>query len=238
MKQLRSLFFIIFIIAWTLIIGVLGLVTFVIKREKYVALTWSYGITLALRIICGVTVKVKGVENIPNRAVIYASKHQSAWETIFFQHYLDNPASILKKELMFIPVYGWYLPSSGAIAIDRSSGPSALKKIISGVKTRISQGKSVLIFPEGTRVAPNESVELKAGIAAIHNGAPDVPIVPVALNSGYIWPKKSFVINPGTITVEFLPPITTHMKKDELLRNLRDRINSASNALKSGYNQS
>ncbi len=234
MTTIRSTIFIIFLVIWTLILGVLGSVVLPLRQQKLVAKAgyiWSYVITLALRAICGVKVKVINAHNIPKDGCIIASKHQSVWETIYFVHYLNNPAFILKKELLKIPLYGWYLRFIEMIAIDRKGGASIIKQMSEAARKAFEKGRPIVIFPEGTRVKHGQSVEYKSGIAALHKELPDIPIVPAALNSGKIWPAKSWLIRSGTIKVKFLEPITKPLSKDQLLKKLKEEIDSATNSL-------
>lgn len=232
MLFLKSCIFTTLLCLWTLCVGVMGsitLITFSSKIIAYVGYVWAFGVDFLLRIICGVTVKIKGLHNIPKHTgFIVASKHQSAWETIFFLKLFKNPVAILKKELTYIPIYGWYLPLMGMISIDRNAGRTAIKQLTSGVEKAVNMKRAVFIFPEGTRTKPGQSVAYKSGIAAIHNALPTTPIVPAALNSGLIWPAKSFLIQPGVITIEFLKPISNPMDKNTLLAKLEHDIESAS----------
>lgn len=231
MIYLRSTIFFIFLVIWTILVGVLGIMTFITLNKKKVAITvyfWSIGAIYALRLICNTTFKVHGENNIPKENAIYACKHQSAWETIFFLYYFKNAVYVLKKELSYIPIYGWYLPAIGMISVDRKGGARVLKQTIAGVRCTIANSRNVIIFPEGTRVAPNESIDLKPGVAAIHSFLPDIPIVPVSLDSGLYWIRKTFLIKPGCINIYFKKPIVTKLKKEELLKKLKDDINSTS----------
>ncbi len=234
MTTIRSIIFIIFLIIWTLLVGVLGSIVLPFKSQKMVAkigYTWSYVLTIALRVICGVKVKVINAHNLPKEGCIIASKHQSVWETIYFVHYLKNPAFILKKELLNIPLYGWYLRLIEMIAIDRKGGASIVKQMSEAARKAFENDRPIVIFPEGTRVKDGQSVEYKSGIAALHKELPDIPIIPVALNSGKVWPAKSWIIKSGTIKVKFLEPITKTLSKDQLLKKLKEEIDSATNSL-------
>jgi len=234
MTEIRSALFWAFLICWTLLIGLLGIILLPFNSTKLalkVGALWSKVTILALRFINGVQVKLIDEPNIPKIPCIIASKHQSAWETIFFVSYLDNAAFVLKKELLKIPIYGTYLRFMDMIAINRKGGGSIIKQLSEKGKRCIAQGRSIVIFPEGTRVNPGSDVEYKSGIAALHKALEGVLILPVALNSGHVWPPKSWRIKPGTIKVQFLKPIKKKMDKAELLTKLKKEIDSATNSL-------
>jgi 1-acyl-sn-glycerol-3-phosphate acyltransferase len=174
--------------------------------------------------------KLEGVENIPeNSSVIIACKHQSAWETVFLAAYFRNMHMILKKELCYIPIYGWYLPYI-AVCIKRGT-VSSLKQVARDSKKALDDGKTLCIFPEGTREPYGENGQVKPGIYFIHKENPTVPIVPVAINSGKFWKKGSFNVKSGKITVKFLPAIREQMKKDDLILKLQTSLNEESNKL-------
>jgi len=191
---------------------------------------WAWVMLSALKPLAGLTWDVKGLENIPDEPCIFACKHQSAWETAVFYLLVDDPAYILKQELLSIPLLGWSIARGGAIAIDRKAGASALKRMISGTKHRIGRGQNVVIFPEGTRSQPGKPGTYHPGIAALYKGT-DAPVVPVALNSGLFWQRRSFLKRAGHITIEFLPPIEKGLDRKSFMSQLQDRIETASNQL-------
>lgn len=168
--------------------------------------TWTRTMLFLLRVICGVKYRVLGEENIPKTPSIILSKHQSAWETMAFQKIFPPQVWVLKKELLNIPFFGWGLSMTSPIAIDRSSGKAALDQVVEQGRDRLKQGFWVVIFPEGTRIAPGKKGKYKIGGAwlATHT---DVPIVPVAHNAGEFWGRNAFVKHPGTITVSVGKPI-------------------------------
>jgi 1-acyl-sn-glycerol-3-phosphate acyltransferase len=193
-----------------------------------------------LKVVVGLDGRVVGAENLPRGgpggSVIFAAKHQSAWETLFLSRYLGYPAFVLKKELLSIPLFGWYLKKVGMIAIDRKAGASALRDMTRQSAQVFAENRSLQSFPEGTRVAPGQQKPYQPGIAGLY-GQLKVPIVPVALNSGLFWGRKAFVKRPGTITVEFLPPIQPGLDRKALMKDLESRIETAANALASGAPQ-
>lgn len=191
---------------------------------------WASGTMWALRHIAGLTWEVKGQENLPDRPCIFACKHQSAWETGIFYLLINDPSYILKKELLSIPFFGWYIARSGAIAIDRKAGAKALKHMITETKACLERGQNVVIFPEGTRAAPGKPGTYHPGIAALYKGV-DAPVIPVALNSGLFWQRRSFLKRPGRITLEFLPPVEQGQDRRAFMADLQARMEEATNRL-------
>lgn len=183
-----------------------------------------------LRVLCGIRFEVRGRKNIPAGPALVASKHQSMFETLAFWHILPDPAIILKKELKYLPVFGWYAMKLRNVAIDRSAGASALKAMLRAARERAHEGRQVVIFPQGTRVEPGAPESYKPGVAGLY-GAMDVPCVPVALNSGLYWPPSGFVRKPGTIIIEFLEPIPAGLARARFMEQLESRIETASQAL-------
>ena len=210
----------------TLFVGVFGLITFATFNQKivsYVGYVWANIVLFALKHVCSVKTKIEGLRNLPKAPFIVASKHQSAWETVFFLKQFVVPAFILKKELLIIPVYGWYLPAMGMIYIDRASKAS-IKTIKTQAEKLIANNRITIIFPEGTRVPHGEVYGYKAGIYNIHQASVETPVIPVALNSGKVWPKKSWLIHPGTITIKFLQAMPKNLAKTEFLSHLQNTI--------------
>jgi 1-acyl-sn-glycerol-3-phosphate acyltransferase len=160
----------------------------------------------------GIRHRVEGLENLPKAPCVVLSKHQSAWETIAFQQIFPPLSFVLKKNLLYIPFFGWGLALFSPIAIDRSAGREAMKQIEVQGRERLKAGFSVLVFPEGTRVAPGEKGNYQVGGAWLAAKA-GVPVVPVAHNAGRCWPKNAFVKRPGLITVIIGPPIPTAGRK-------------------------
>jgi 1-acyl-sn-glycerol-3-phosphate acyltransferase len=183
-----------------------------------------------LRTIVGTTIEVRGEENIPQGPCLVASKHQSAWETFALIPLFRDPALLMKRELFFIPFHGWFSKKFQMIPVDRDKGPSALRRMLREAKKRIDDGREIIIFPEGTRRAPGAPPDYKTGIVLLYD-ALDVPCLPVALNSGLFWPRRSVIRRPGTIVVEILPPIPPGLPRDEFLRKLQVAIEGASRRL-------
>ena len=167
--------------------------------------------------VAGLRWRLTGEANIPSGPVIYAVKHQSSWETLILTLLLRQPAVVLKKELLSIPLFGTYLAKSGMIAVDREAGASALKEMVAEARQKIDEGRSVLIYPEGTRTPPGERRRYHPGVFALYRGL-GVPVVPVALNSGLFWSK--FTKKPGFVDVSFLPPVAEGMDRRSFLSGL------------------
>ena len=194
---------------------------------------WIDGTLFLLKHVVGIDHRVVGAENLPGTPAIYAVKHQSAWETLFLSRYLDYPAFVLKKELLAIPLFGWFMRKTGMIAVDRKAGASALRGMARQAAETLESGRSILIFPEGTRVAPGQSSAYQPGVAALYTQL-KVPVVPVALNSGLYWGRRAFFKRPGTIVVQILPPIPPGLDRKALMKVLETRIEAASTALLPG----
>lgn len=183
-----------------------------------------------LRAIVGTTIEVRGRGNIPQGPCLVASKHQSAWETFALIPIFRDPALLMKRELFFIPFHGWFSRKFEMIPVDRDKGPAALRRMLREARKRIDDGREIIIFPEGTRRPPGAPPDYKTGIVLLYN-ALGVPCLPVALNSGLFWPRRSVIRRPGTIVVEILPPIPPGLPREEFLRRLQEAIEGASSRL-------
>jgi 1-acyl-sn-glycerol-3-phosphate acyltransferase len=192
---------------------------------------WSTGIRVLLR-ICGVKVEVRGLENVPMGAALVAPKHQCMLDVFAQFSVLPASAFVMKKELIRIPWFGWYALRVGTIVVDRGAQATALKKLVREAKDRFAQGRQVVIFPEGTRTAPGAPPAYRPGIAALYREI-DVPVHPVATNSGVHWPAHGFLRKPGTIVFEYLEPIPPGLKRAEFMRVLQERTETASERLRS-----
>lgn len=191
---------------------------------------WSRGDMFLLRWLGGQRVEVLGRENIPDGAALVAAKHQSAWETLALIPLLPNGSIIMKKELMQIPVYGRYARHFGMISVDRTAGISALKQLAQDAGDVLAEGRQVVIFPEGTRRPVGAAPDYKPGAIFLYERL-NVPIVPVALNSGLLWPRGRYVRYPGTITVSFLPQIPAGLDRKTAQARLIEAIESESDRL-------
>ncbi len=180
--------------------------------------------------ICDLKVEYRGLENIPAGPLIVACKHQSVWETMVLPIKFDDYSYILKKELIFVPLLGWYFLAAEQIAIDRSKGARILRQISTKVKLLFAQGRQLFIFPEGTRRPAGAPAAYKRGIVHLYcdTGA---HVMPVALNSGVFWPRRSFIIRPGTVVINFLPVIAPGLGAQEFFDKLKNSIEEASDGL-------
>lgn len=225
----RSTVFNFFLAIWTIVITTIfipTLFTFNRKIISRIGRIWSAVVLSALQYICHINYKVQGAGNLPKEPFLVACKHQSMWETIYLMWLLNKPVFIIKKQLTLIPFYGWYLSWMGMIAIDRKQGISALKLIIKKVHDSLKNNRSIVIFPEGTRCAVGEKPDLQSGIVAIYQSQKDVPIVPMAMDSGKFWKTNQWLRYPGTVTVQIGEPITSRtMSKTEFLALLKQQIN-------------
>jgi 1-acyl-sn-glycerol-3-phosphate acyltransferase len=167
---------------------------------------WSRLIVWLARVILGIEWRVEGRENLPSRPAVILAKHQSAWETLAFQHIFPPQVHVLKRELLWIPFFGWGLALMSPIAIDRRRGVAALRSIARRGQKRLEQGFWVVVFPEGTRVAPGESRDYQPGGAWLA-AASGAPVVPVAHNAGLYWPRNAFLKRAGTVTIRIGPSI-------------------------------
>lgn len=211
---LRSLIFLLVKAVMTIPFSLITLMTFPLPAmTRYQVISkWSWIVDWLARVIVGIRYRVEGLENLPDGPAVILSKHQSAWETIVFQQIFPPLSFVLKKNLLYIPFFGWGLALFSPIAIDRGAGREALKQIEAQGKARLKSGFWVLIFPEGTRIAPGESGKFQIGGAwlAVKAG---VPVVPVAHNAGRFWPKNGFRKYPGEIVVKIGAPIPTSGRK-------------------------
>ncbi|MGC6518369.1 MAG: lysophospholipid acyltransferase family protein [Candidatus Puniceispirillaceae bacterium] len=224
MMILRSLLFNIFFYAGTVFIAVGLSPLLLLPRPVAIALGrfWGYYTNLCLRIFVGISHEMRGDMHL-SRQVIYAAKHQSAWETMTLCWRLNGPVIILKKELSRLPFVGWFMLRSGAIAVDRKAGMKALKSLRKEAISAQKSGRSLQIYPQGTRVQPGQSADYQVGIYAIYD-ATNLPVIPIALNSGHYWGPRAFLKKPGTIAVSFLPEIEPGLSRKEFMSRLENAI--------------
>ncbi len=232
MLWIRSLLFNVSFILWTTVCAVLGLPA-VFGNRRYVhdtARRWGKGTNFLLKHLVHIEVEFRGLEHLKGGPHLLAAKHQSVWETAMVETLVPDCAIILKRELMWIPLFGQLLWASGMISIDRKKGTKIVNQILAGARACFEQGRSVWIFPEGTRRAPGAEPDYKYGIYALYHGL-NVPVIPVALNSGSFWPRRQFLKKPGKIIVEVLPPLEPGLKARAFLKALETAIESKSNEL-------
>ncbi|MFA6179654.1 MAG: lysophospholipid acyltransferase family protein [Candidatus Methylopumilus sp.] len=228
MALLRSILFNLGILIITPIFSVLAILLFplpAVMRSRLVS-GWAHCAMFWLALTCGLRFRVIGRENIPKHASVILAKHQSAWETIAFQTIFPPQIWVMKRSLLWIPFLGWAFAALRAIAIDRSAGREALKQMVAQGKDRLARGLWVVIFPEGTRIAPGERGKYHIGGAwlATHTQA---TVVPVAHNAGEFWRKNSFIKTPGVITVSIGKPIAAKgMRPDDLNKVVESWIES------------
>jgi len=229
---LRSALFIVFLWVWTVVLTTLYIPLLALPRRWAVvaARFWIRGALVGLKLLTGLTYQVRGREHLPAGAVILASKHQSTFETFAFHLMFNDPAYVLKRELLWIPCFGWYLYKTGVIAIDRSAGTRALKTMVKGAEAATAAGRSVVIFPEGTRALPGAKRPYHSGVAMLY-GALKRPVVPIALNSGVFWSRGALRKYPGVLTIEILPPIPPGLDRRAFMTELEGRIEAASDRL-------
>lgn len=227
--MLRSILFVILFYVQTALFLVLGSWLLFGPRSWAMAGLAAHGSASVwlMRLVVGTRLEVRGHENLPPGPVLVASKHQSAWDTFGLIPLMRDPAMVMKKELQWIPFYGWFSHKFRMIFVARERGPSALKKMVRDARDRAAAGREIVVFPEGTRRAPGAPPDYKSGIIPLYE-ALKVPCVPVALNSGLFWPRRSWRRYPGTLIVEFLEPIPPGLPRKAFLAELQDRIEPAS----------
>lgn len=189
--------------------------------------------TPALLKICGITVQIQGQEHLPKMGgYLVASKHQSALETVLLFNGVPNLIFVLKRSLLFLPIVGLYFLRLGFVAINRSGGGSTMRKMALCVNKQLDKGHNICIFPEGTRTKPKEKRPFNPGVAFLYAMA-NVPVVPVALNTGKVWPKNSLIKYPGEVIIRFLPAIPSGLEKRDFLHRLQETIETEQKILES-----
>lgn len=234
MITLRSFLFNLLFALWTAFIFLVSLPTLALPLGAawWMGGLWVRGALLLLRATVGLGHRVVGAEHRVAGPAIYAAKHQSAWDTLVFPLLLDRPAYVLKQELIRVPLFGAYLRRCGMIPVDRQGGGSALKRMLKAARAAVAQGRSILIYPEGTRTPPGERRPYHPGVAALY-GDLGLPVVPVALNSGLFWGRRAFHKKPGTIAIEFLPAIPPGLPRRDFMQELQNRMEGAGERLAS-----
>ena len=207
---------------------VVAIPTFVLPRRVFMAIAKSWGRTSnwLLRVVVGVKVKYRGLEKIPPGALLVASKHQSFWEAFTLLTLFDDPAFIVKRELMWIPFFGWLLWKADQVPVDRKAKGGAMAGMIASARKALGTGRQIIIFPEGTRTAPDAPPAYKQGIVHLYAES-GVPCLPVALNSGLFWPRRKFRRYPGTIVLEVLDPIPPGLEQEAFAARMQQAIEIA-----------
>ena len=191
---------------------------------------WARWTLVMARGLCGVRVEFRGLEHRPAGAALIAGKHMSMLDTIAPFLILDDPCYVLKDELIKLPFFGWFAARSGMVAVRREDAAKALKKMVADCRDRLTEARQIIIFPEGTRSDPGDDADYKPGVAALYRDL-DVPCHLLATNSGVYWPGHGVDRRAGIVVYEFLPPLPAGMKRPELMREMKTRIEDASNAL-------
>lgn len=232
MTALRSIVFNAAFFAWTLLTQIAFLPVLALPRQATYAVGrfWVAGVLRLLKLLCGLKHEIRGLENLPRSACVIAVKHQSAWDVLIFSQFLDDPSYVIKRELMFVPPFGWYLAKIGCVPIDRAGGASALRRMLRKARAVLAAGRPLVIYPEGTRTAPGERRPYHPGVTALYTHL-NATVVPVALNSGFYWGRRSFVKWPGRITLQLLPPIEPGLPRQRFLAELQRSIEDASERL-------
>ncbi|HEY8950675.1 MAG TPA: lysophospholipid acyltransferase family protein [Rhizomicrobium sp.] len=231
MVFIRSLLFFLWFAVMSAIIAVGGVWVLLLPRRatEILSKTWSRMVLFGLKWIAGLDYEVRGP--VPSGAVLVAAKHMSMWDTAVLYLLLDDACAVVKRSLLNIPFYGWYLWKAGVIAIDREGKAIALKQMVAEAKAALADNRPLFIFPEGTRKTPGMPPDYKPGVAALYTQT-GVPCVPVALNSGLFWTGPvGFLKKPGKVVLEFLAPIPPGLKRAEFMEMLQNRIENATAAL-------
>lgn len=222
---------------WTGILGAIGWpIVFFGKRATFAfGLFWAKGVLAISQIFAGVTWKVDGLENLPERPFILASKHQSFFDTVIWSLLVPDAAYVMKEELLTQPIFGWFIRRIDVVALDRSAGLSSLRKLLVDSAAKAEAGMPVIIFPEGTRTVPGIRGRYHPGVAAMYEKL-SLPVVPVGTDSGVFWDRGFKGLKAGQITVSIQPPILPGLDKRTFLTQLSDAIEDASlGLLPDGY---
>ncbi|MBX9710273.1 MAG: 1-acyl-sn-glycerol-3-phosphate acyltransferase [Xanthobacteraceae bacterium] len=206
----------------------LGIPTYVMPRwgVVWIAQNWGRASIFWMRLICNTKVDYRGLEKIPKGPLLVAAKHQSAWETFALLQFFEQPLYILKRELLWLPFFGWYLQKANMIGVDRGAGGRGLLDMFKRARDEVRRGRQLLIFPEGTRMPVGAPPDYKSGVSQIYVTC-GVACVPVALNSGMFWPRRTFMRYPGTIVIEFLDPIPPGLARNEFTERVSAAIEEA-----------
>jgi 1-acyl-sn-glycerol-3-phosphate acyltransferase len=228
MIAFRSLLFNVGFYLWTLVIGLYG-VPLLLAPSRYVmefGRLWASGALGLLAWTVGLRHEIRGIENLPQGAAIIALKHQSSWDTIILPVIFRHPAIVIKHELAWLPIYGWYAVRAGGIPVDRGAGASALKHMLARARRATAEDRPIAIFPEGTRTAVGARLPYHPGVAALYTQL-NIPLVPVAVNSGVFWSRRSFLKRPGRIVLEILPAIPPGRPRRKVMVELEGEIEAA-----------
>lgn len=236
---LRSLIFNLVFYIWTVVIMAMAFPALLFSSDRAILrfmAMWGEVTNKLLWWICRIGVEIRGVENIPHSGCyIVAAKHQSAWDVLAYNRNLGVPAIVMKREILWIPIAGAYAHRMKMIPVNRSS-KNAAAQMVEASKGAVLAGRPILIFPQGTRVPARSRLPYRGGIGALYAGL-GLPVVPAAVNSGLFWPRRKFLRYPGTIILEFLPPIMPGLSRDEFMTRLESEIEATTERLESEADQ-
>jgi len=218
--------------------GILGLPVLLLGSDavRWFCRQWARSVLVALRVCCHIRHDVSGIENLPKGPAIVAANHQSMWETVWLFSHLEKPVVIVKQELISVPLFGFWLRQTGAIAVDRESGPKSIRILIKSARAAINAGSQIVIFPEGTRVKPGNALALKPGIAGIY-AACEAPVTAVGHDSGLYWLYPGWQKRSGIIRMQIATPIEVGLDRATFLDRLELTLNANRPDLKTiGHN--
>lgn len=232
MTLIRSLFFTVWLFFWTALLGTAYLPLLVFPRQIMARClrVWAHVMLFGLRWINGIKIEIRGQEHIPTGAALIAGKHMGMLDTIVPFVVLPDVCFVMKRELTYIPLFGWHAMKATMIWIDRGAAAKALRKMVTDAQERFTHERQLVIFPEGTRKAPGAEPDYKPGVAALYRDL-NLPCTLIATNSGVHWPAKGLAKHAGTVVFEFLEPIPAGLRRGEFMKEMQSRIETASNAL-------
>ena len=228
----RALLFNLVFYTWTLILAFIALAMALASTAlvRWMSRFWSRTSLVLLRAIVGLDYEVRGREFLPAEPFVAAVKHQSAWDILAMVHLLPSGVIVAKQELSWIPLFGYEVRRADYLFIDRGGGAAALRRLVTEARGRAESGYTVIVYPQGTRTLPGAHRPYQSGVAALYTGL-DLPVVPVALNSGLFWPRRRPAQRPGVVTVEFLPPIPPGQERHLFMVTLENTIEAATTRL-------
>lgn len=205
---------------------------FLLPRKQAYAVPkfWARSNLWLMRVICGTRFELEGVENLPKGGFIFSPKHQSFWDTFAFIPYIDDPLYILKRELLWIPLFGWYVAKQRMIGVNRAARGKAMTDVMDRTLTEMKAGRQLIIYPEGTRRPPGAEPVYKYGIARLYRDL-QMPVVPAVHHAGIFWPRRKFIRQPGVIKARILPPIEPGMEEKAFFDHLIKTMEEASDKL-------
>ena len=235
MNVIRSSFYVLWLYGWMFVMGVIFLPSLLLPRQVIVfgIRTYSRLVVFGANLICGIKVEFRGLEHIPEGPILLAGKHQAMLDVFVPFLIVKDPLIVMKRELLWYPVLGWYAVKSRQLWIDRAGGAKTMRRMLKVAyeEVRVGEGRQMLIYPEGTRTEPGAPPEYKpAGVRGFYK-ALTVPLVPLATNSGVCWPAHGLIRKPGTIVYEALPPIEPGLDSKVLLKRLEGELEAGSNDL-------